>query len=259
MSEIQEKHYTQIKSLIERNGWSNSEKLESSCKRIDVKSGKFSSCVKVYETGTIQVQGAESNLKAALLQAKTAIENGENMGDMLPFEIERFPEILKERISNIDPVIVRFIEEAIISVKAGSNLGCAFLLGGASEKTIYLLIDTYTKAIKDETLRNKFISRTSGRFISKIFDEFKQSFKSSQNKPQGYGWTNDLEIKVEQVFQFCRICRNEAGHPHLPPNLDKGVLLANMGQFIKYVEDLYELIAYYENNEVQLSILRTEL
>ncbi len=29
---------------------------------------------------------------------------------MLPFEIERFPELLKERITNIDPVIVRFIQ-----------------------------------------------------------------------------------------------------------------------------------------------------
>ncbi|MEH1826890.1 MAG: hypothetical protein V7L22_16260 [Nostoc sp.] len=252
MSEIQEKHYGQIKSFIERNQWSLKEKLESGCKRIDIQNGKSSSCVKVYETGTIQVQGAESRLKEALNQAKAAIENEEGIGDMLPFEIERFPELLKERITNIDPVIVRFIQEAIITVKAGSNLGCAFLLGGASEKAIYLLIDAYTKAIKDETLRNKFISRTSGKFISRIFEEFKQSFRSSKNKPQNYGWTNDLEIKIEQIFQFCRICRNEAGHPHLPPNLDKGILLANMGQFVKYVEDLYELIAYYENNEVEL-------
>lgn len=252
MSEIQEKHYGQIKSFIERNQWSLKEKLESGCKRIDIQNGKFSSCVKVYETGTVQVQGAESKLKEALNQAKAAIENEEGIGDMLPFEIERFPELLKERITNIDPVIVRFIQEAIITVKAGSNLGCAFLLGGASEKAIYLLIEAYTKGIKDETLRNKFISRTSGKFISRIFEEFKQSFKSSKNKPHDYGWTNDLEIKIEQIFQFCRICRNETGHPHLPPNLDKGVLLANMGQFVKYVEDLYELIAYYETNEVEL-------
>ncbi len=66
------------------------------------------------------------------------------------------------------------------------------------------------------------------------------------------GWTNDLDIKIEQIFQFCRICRNESGHPHLPPNLDKGVLLANMGQFVKYIEDLYEMIEYYKENEVEL-------
>jgi hypothetical protein len=252
MSEIQEKNYSHIKSFIDRNRWANTEKTEANCKRIDVQNGKFTCVVKIYETGTIQVQGAESKVREALFEAKKAIENEENIGEMLPFEIERFPDVLKERIPSIDPIIVRFIEEAIITIKAGSDLGCAFLLGGASEKAIYHLVDTYTAAIKDEPLRNRFISRTSGKSISRAFEEFKGSFKSSQNKPIGYGWTNDLEIKIEHIFQFCRICRNEAGHPHLPPNLDKGVLLANMGQFVKYIEDLYQLIGYYQTNEARV-------
>ena len=252
MSEIQDKNYAQMKSYVDRNRWSNGEKTEGNCKRIDVQNGKFACAVKVYETGTVQVQGADSKLKEVLLEAKKAIENEENIGEMLPFEIERFPEVLRERIPAIDPIIVRFIEEAIITIKAGSNLGCAFLLGGASEKAIYLVIDTYAAAIKDEKLRTSFQSRTSGKFISRVFDEFKGSFKSSKNKPNGFGWSNDLEIKIEHLFQFCRICRNESGHPHLPPNLDKGVLLANMGQFVKYIEDLYQLIAYYQANDVQV-------
>jgi len=144
------------------------------------------------------------------------------------------------------------MEEAIITLKAGSNLGCAFLLGGASEKAIYLLIESYKNAIKNTALKEQFIKRTSNKFISKIFNEFKNSYKSSKNKPTGFGWTNDIEIKIEQIFQFCRITRNEAGHPHLPPNLDKGVLLANMGQFVKYIEDLYKMIEYYQNNQVEL-------
>ena len=252
MSEIQESNYGQIKSFIERNDWPFSEKMEGTTNRIDVKHGKHKCVVKVYGTGTIQVQGGESKLKAALTEAKEAIENEEAIGEMLPFEIEKFPETLQERIPSIDPIIVRFIKEAIISIKAGSNLGCAFLLGGASEKAIYLLIDAYTNAIKDEALRDKFKARCSGKFISKVFDSFKNSYKSSKNKPHGMGWTNDLEIKIEQIFQFCRICRNESGHPHLPPNLDKGVLLANMGQFVKYIEDLYSMIEYYQENEVEL-------
>lgn len=252
MSEIQKSNYKQIKSYIERNQWPCSDKLEGDTNRIDVQHGKNKCVVKVFSTGTIQVQGAASKLKEALEKAKEAIENEEAIGEMLPFEIEKFPETLQERIPEIDPVIVRFISEAIISVKAGSNLGCAFLLGGASEKAIYLLIDTYTDAIKDERNREKFKSRISGRFISKVFNSFKNSYKSSKNKPEGMGWTNDLEVKIEQIFQFCRICRNEAGHPHLPPNLDKGVLLANMGQFVKYIEDIYKMMGYYKNNDVVL-------
>ncbi len=252
MSEIQESNFLQIKSFIERNEWPCSEKMEGDTNRLNVKHGKHKCAVKVYSTGTIQLQGGTSKLKEALEQAKKAIENEEAIGEMLPFEIEKFPEILQERIPNIDPIIIRFIREAIISIKAGSNLGCAFLLGGASEKAICLLIDTYTNAIKDEALRDKFRARVSRKSISKVFDLFKNSYKSSKNKPHGMGWTNDLEIKIEQIFQFCRICRNESGHPHLPPNLDKGVLLANMGQFVKYIEDLYEMLEYYKENEVEL-------
>ena len=133
MSEIQEKNNAQMKSYVDRNRWSNSEKAEANCKRIDVQNGKFACVVKVFETGTVQVQGADSKLKDALLEAKKAIENEENIGEMLPFEIERFPEVLKERIPAIVPIIFHFIEEAIITIKAGSNFGAAFLLGGASD------------------------------------------------------------------------------------------------------------------------------
>ncbi len=251
MSEIMESNYAQMKSYVERNKFSFQEKDEQGCKRLDVQNGKAKCVVKVYSTGTIQIQGAESKLKAALSQAKEAVENEENIGEMLPFEIERFPEVLRENIPDVDPIIVRFIEEAIVTIKAGSNLGCAFLLGGASEKAIYLLIDAYTQAIPDQAMRDRFILKTSKKFISKVFEEFKASWKSSINKPHGYGWTNDIEVKIEQIFQFCRICRNESGHPHLPPNLDKGVLLANMGQFVKYIEDMYGMINYYKENNVQ--------
>lgn len=240
-----------MRSYVERNNFPFQEKEENGCKRLDIQNGKAKCVIKVYKTGTIQLQGGDSKLKDALDQAKRAVENEENIGEMLPFEIEKFPALLKETIPEIDPIILRFIEEAITTVKAGSNLGCAFLLGGASEKAIYVLIDTYSSAIPDETMRNRFLARTSKKFISKIFDEFKASWKSSTNKPQGYGWSNDIEIKIEQIFQFCRICRNEAGHPHLPPNLDKGVLLANMGQFVKYIEDLYGMINYYKENNVE--------
>ncbi|WP_049790742.1 hypothetical protein [Trichormus azollae] len=55
---------------------------------IDIKHGKFVCVVKVYGTGTIQVQGVDSNLKEVINQAKAAIENDEGIGDMLPFEVE---------------------------------------------------------------------------------------------------------------------------------------------------------------------------
>ncbi|MGD1902112.1 MAG: hypothetical protein ACFB9N_07715 [Geitlerinemataceae cyanobacterium] len=184
-SNIQDANYTQMVSFIERNNFTFQEKEENGAKRIDVQSGKNKCCIKVYSTGTIQVQGSNSRLKEILEQAKTAIENEEALDEILPFEIERFPNVLRETIADIDLVIVRFIEEAILSYKAKSLLGCAFLLGSASEKAILLLIETYGNAIDDDKNRTKFQNRIKGKFISKAFDEFKISFKSSKNKPDG--------------------------------------------------------------------------
>lgn len=36
------------------------------------------------------------------------------------------------------------------------------------------------------------------------------------------------------------------------PDLDKGVILANIGQFITYVERIYALIEFFHANEMQV-------
>lgn len=254
MSDIQESNLNQIKAYIERQKWDFQEKHENEgkTKRLDVNHGKFKCVVKAYSTGTLQVQGQNSKLKDSLSKAKESIENEEEIQELLPFEIEKFPEMLKTNIPEIDPVIVRFIEEAIYSLKSNSLLGCAFLLGAASEKAVLNLIETFGNSINSERNRDKFKSKTNAKFISRAYEEFKKSFSSCKTKPTDFDIQQDLDVKIDGIFQFCRICRNEVGHPQIVPNLDKGVILANMGQFVKYVESIYKLIDFYKENKTEL-------
>jgi hypothetical protein len=249
----QEKVYNQIHSFIKRQEWDFSEKDEFGTKRFDIQHGKARCIVKIYSNGTILIQGQESKLREAMLQLKQAIENDEVIAsELLPFEIEAFPDTLQKNIPSIDPVIVRFLSEAILCFKANSLLGCSFLLGAASEKAIWLLIESYTQAITDERGRRRFSERTKNKFISRAYEEFKQSFHSCKSKPTNSTLTQDLDTKVESIFQFCRICRNEVGHPQITPNLDRGVLLANMGQFVMYMETIYKLIDYFNNTKIEV-------
>jgi len=247
----QEKILSQVRSFIGRQGWEVTEHDEAHAKRFDIKYGKSSCTAKVYSKGTVQIQGADSKLKETLGQLKKAIENDEVLADeLLPFEIEAFPETLQKRIPAVDPIIVRFLSESILCLKANSLLGSSFLLGAASEKAIWLLIESYTQAIADDTHRARFKERTSNKFVSRAYDEFAQSFKSCKTKPTDSALMQDLDTQINSIFQFCRICRNEVGHPQISPNLDKGVLLANMGQFIKYSEAIYRLIEYFRNTKI---------
>lgn len=251
MGAYQDKVYNQILSFLKRQCWDFTEKEETNARRFDVRYGKSSCVVKIYSTGTVQVQGQESKLKETLIQLKQAIEKNEVLAsEILPFEIEAFPDTLQQNIPTIDPVIVRFLSEAILCLKANSLLGCSFLLGAASKKAIWLLIDSYAQAIADEGNRNKFKERISNKFISRAYEEFKRSFSSCKSKPDDPSLMQDLETQIDSIFQFCRICRNEVGHPQLTPNLDKGVLLANMGQFVKYLQANYRLIDYFRNTKI---------
>ena len=88
---------------------------------------------------------------------------------------------------------------------------------------------SFASAIDDDVNQKKFRDGSSNRVVSRAYEDFTKRFKSCKSKPTDPALIYDLETQVESIFQFFRICRNEVGHPHIPSNLDKGVLLANMG------------------------------
>ena len=66
-------------------------------------------------------------------------------GQAFPFEIDQFPDTIRERVPECDPVIIRFVEEAIRCMRADALLAAAFMIGAASERAINLLIQTYER------------------------------------------------------------------------------------------------------------------
>ena len=248
--EVQSHLYNQILSYITAQKFLYKEVLEGDTKRVNVTHGKTSCIVKVYTTGTIQIQGAPSPLNEALSTIKKTLENGEVIGEQLLIDIQNLPSSLQEMIPHIDPVIVSFISETLLCLKCESLVGATFLLGAASEKAILLLIDTYGDAIENETNRNRFKDRVKLKQISPKYKDFIESSKSSKPKPTGYDVTHDIDAKITAMFTFCRICRNEVGHPEFLPTLNKGVILANLAHFSKYIETIYHLIDFYKTNPV---------
>lgn len=149
-------------------------------------------------------------------------------------------------------MIVRFIREAIACLRAEALLGSAFMIGAASERAINLLIQTYADSIRDPEHKAKFLGRVNNRTISVRYDEFMRSFKSSKSRPATGLLAHDLEVVIGTVFQFCRITRNEIGHPQIVPDLDRGVLLVNLGHFVAYIERIYKLAEHFRTNGVEI-------
>jgi hypothetical protein len=245
------KTYQAVRSFLERQGLEVSEAEEQYCTKVTVRSGANVAHVSVFNTGKMVVGGKGSPVKDLLEKMKAGIEAGTALpGQMLPFEIDKFPTTIQERVPDCDPVIIRFVAEAIKCLQADALLGAAFLLGAASEKAISILIQSYVDGITNETNHSKLVSRLAQRVISKKWEEFLASFKGCQNKPADLVLSQDMDVILGNIFQFCRITRNEVGHPQIVPDLDRGVLLANFGQFVKYIERVYGLVAHFKQNGV---------
>lgn len=239
-----------VTSFLERQKLEFFVTAEQYCDKITVKSGSLVAYVSVYNSGKIVLGGKDTPLKSLLYEMKNAIEGGQAVpGQALPFEIDRFPETIQERVPNCDPVIIHFVNEAIQCVRFDALLAASFMLGAASEKAISLLVQAYGDAIQDKTNRQKFLSRINGRSISRKYDEFLRSYGGCKSKLSD-AWAQDLDVAIGSIFQFFRITRNEVGHPQIVPDLDKGVILANLGQFVVYIERVYHLINYFMENGV---------
>lgn len=242
-----------IRSALQANNVDFVESEIQHATKFSVKSGSHAASINVFNTGKLHVEGKESPLKQWLNELKQAVDGGAGApGALLPVEIEKFPITLQERVPDCDGVVFWFFQEALRCYKADSVSGAAFMLGAASEKAILLLIDAYGNSIKDEAHKASFFGRVNNRMISKKYDEFKGSYNGCKSRPSELPLAQDLSILLDGAFNFYRHTRNAVGHPQIVPDLDKGVVLANLGQFITYVERIYGLIKHFQQHGVEV-------
>jgi len=251
MSNGEPKVLASVVSFLDRQKLDYTSSEVQNCTQLRIRSGAHKATVNIYNSGKIVVGGSDSPLKTLLLEMKRAIESDEaGPGQALPFEIDKFPDAIREKVPDCDPVIVAFVEEAIKCMRADALLAAAFMIGAASERAINLLIHSYCDSIRDEGNRTKFAARISKRMISKKYEEFSISYKSCRSRPSDPVLSQDLEVVIGTMFQFCRITRNEIGHPQIVPDLNRGVLLANLGNVVTYIERIYKLIKHFREKGV---------
>lgn len=216
------------------------------------KSGALSSAIIVFNSGKLHVEGKASDLKSWLEQLKDSIEKGAGGPVvLLPADIAKFPQTLRERVPECDDVVLWFFQEALRCYIADSPAGAAFMLGAASEKATLLLVETYGNSIRDDRHKEAFNSRVSkNKAVSAKYEEFKNSYNGCKSKPDAMPLAQDLTQLLDGAFNFYRHTRNAVGHPQIIPDLDKGIILANFGQFIVYVERIYGLMRHFQGKGV---------
>jgi hypothetical protein len=163
-----------------------------------------------------------------------------------PYDPDGFLKRLRERIPDLDPVIVTYLTESLHTFRIGCLLSSAITLGCASEKALLVLIQAYTDAIPSPR-KETFQKKTDGQAIRRQYEEFNKML-------QGHLWAllpgeikENLDSALTTIFNLFRTHRNEAGHP-TGKVLAREEAYAHIIAFPFYVRKIYELIGWLKKS-----------
>lgn len=169
-------------------------------------------------------------------------------GGTLPHDPDGYLKYLQSEIPTIDETIMMYVAESLQTFLRGNRLASTVMLGGASEKAVLLLIESFTKAISNPAKRKKFENEMKRSGILRKFEKFRRKLDLIKGcLPKSI--SDDLDIQLDGVFNLIRNCRNDVGHP-TGRKIERKLAFANLQLFIPYCERIYELIDFFDRNQL---------
>lgn len=151
-------------------------------------------------------------------------------------------------VSNIDPVILTYLEESLRTYNVGALLSSTITLGCASEKALLILIEAFATSIRDQKRQEKFINDTNGRQMKRQYDVLMGNLNGIKGHLPG-DISEGLDTVLLGVFEMIRNYRNEAGHP-TGKSISREQAYANLQVFIPYCKKVYQLKEYFLTNGI---------
>jgi hypothetical protein len=167
---------------------------------------------------------------------------------ILPHDPDSYIAELISSVPDADPTIVEYVTESLQCYIHGLYRAGAVMLGGASEKAILILVETYLNSIDDSTARERFAreyQKTQSIFRKyELFDRQFDAIKSRMPRST----VENIDSLLRGVFDLIRSSRNDAGHPASGIPVDQDVLYSHLRLFVPYCERIYCLVHWFQAN-----------
>jgi hypothetical protein len=167
---------------------------------------------------------------------------------ILPHDPDGYLREFHNTVPNADQAIVEYLTESLQCFIHGLNRAAAVMLGGASEKAVLLLIDSYTNSIADAMRKERIESEVQkAQSIFRKYELFDKQFSPIKSDlPKNL--TDSIDSLLRGVFDLIRNSRNDAGHPASGTLVDRDVVYSHLRLFVPYCTRVYGLIGWFETN-----------
>lgn len=160
--------------------------------------------------------------------------------DLIPYDPEGYINEIKQQIPKLDEITLTYLKESILTYNKRCILSSSITLGCASENLINEAINHSLKLNDSSKEQLHYIAKISKiKYISESFKIFKERVKILKNQNK---LSCEINLdKVDGMFHFIRINRNQSGHPTGNVPTIKAVY-ANLQMFIEYAKEIHKIM-----------------
>jgi len=173
--------------------------------------------------------------------------NAVNGATPQPYDPDGFMKHFDATCAGIEPAVRSYVTEAVLAFNSGCTRSAAVMLGCASEKMLLLLCDAFEAAISDPKKKVKFAKDINAKWaISHKYTTLRDRLNlmvAAKKLPQDH--TETVASELPSGFELLRRCRNSAGHPDVPGNVDADTVFLNLRAFTEYARRVHVIIGYF--------------
>jgi hypothetical protein len=130
----------------------------------------------------------------------------------VPEDQQGFLTALKVQVPQLDSIIDQYVQEAVAAYARQMFFASAVMIGAASEKTIYLLIDALASSLKDHKEKAAIIKTIKERRLPTMFKQLQDNL-SRAKKFMPWEVHEGAEAHLLSLQEAIRVQRNDAVHP----------------------------------------------
>ncbi len=170
-------------------------------------------------------------------------------GDPVPEDQQGFLAVLLKLVPNLDLVIRQYVQEALLTYERGALFASAVMIGAASEKAVYLLMDALHGSLLDPQKKKAVQKALEECKLPTMFNRLLEGIKQAKTLgAMPYPAHEGAEHHLLSLQEAIRVQRNDAVHPQVGQVTLETVHLA-LAAFPVACRKIYDLMEWFTNNQ----------
>jgi hypothetical protein len=166
------------------------------------------------------------------------------------FDPEGYLDFVRGRVAGADATVLAYLAESLHSLRRGTLVASAVMLGIAAERVFLLLSDSLHAALSSAKEKKDF-SALLERFPMKPKLDWVRAKIEALQATRTAGFPENAGIMVVAMYDLIRQQRNELGHPREnPPLLTRNDVFGNLQVFVRYYETAEMVRSFLASNRV---------